>query len=116
MYAWLNDGDGNFILSNDLFPEGNPCFAGTECSSSNPTTINKSVLVADFNGDGLDDIYNGANIVLSDNGKFYNHTDKLPSDFANACGDVFCFTHDAYASDVEGDNDLDIFHSYLRLM
>ena len=109
VYAWLNDGDGNFIYSNDLFPEGNPCFAGTECSSSNPTTINKSVLVADFNGDGLDDIYNGANIVLSDNGKFYNHTDKLPSDFANACGDVFCFTHGAYASDVEGDNDLDIF-------
>ena len=34
VYAWLNDGDGNFILSNDLF-EGNPCFAGTECSSSN---------------------------------------------------------------------------------
>ena len=107
VFAFLNDGDGNFILSNELFPEGNPCFAGTECT--NTTTHNKGVLVADFNGDGLDDIYNGSNFVLSNNGKFYNHTDRIPTELSQACGDAFCFTHDAYTSDVEGDGDLDIF-------
>ena len=106
VYAWINDGDGNFILDNDIFADGNPCVAGTNCNSA---THNKGLLVADFNGDGIDDLYHGSNLILSDSGKLYTHTDRIPAELSNCEGGKFCFTHDAYASDVEGDNDIDIF-------
>ena len=106
VFAFLNDGDGNFILSQELFPEGNPCFRGQNCVNAGH---NKGVLVADFNGDGIDDIYHGNNMVLSDNGVFYNHNDRMPAELVDMCGEDFCWTHDAYASDVENDGDQDIF-------
>ena len=106
VFAFLNDGDGNFILDNDIFADGNPCIAGTDCNSA---THNKGLLVADFNGDGIDDLYHGSNLILSDNGKLYTHTDRIPAELSNCKDGKFCFTHDAYASDVEGDGDLDIF-------
>ena len=106
VFAFVNDGDGNFILKQDLFPDGNPCFRGSDCNNAQH---NKGVLVADFNGDGIDDIFQGANIVLSNDNKLFLHTDKMPADLVEMCGDTFCFVHDAYNNDVDGDGDQDIF-------
>ena len=113
LFAFLNDGDGNFVLSNDLFPEGNPCIKGEDCD--NDTESQGGVVVADFNGDGLDDIYQGTTLVLSDNGKFYDKGDThlpiaelfekcMPSQWAS-----MCFLHDADVGDADGDGDIDIF-------
>ena len=113
LFAFLNDGDGNFVLSNDLFPEGNPCFRGAECD--NNTEHQKGLLVEDFNGDGIDDIYQGTTLVLSDNGKFYDKGDThLPMEelFNKCMAGQFnsgCFSHDADTGDADGDGDMDIF-------
>ena len=113
LFAFLNDGAGNLILSNDLFPEGNPCFRGSECA--NNTEHLKGLVVADFNGDGLDDVYQGTTLVLSHNGKFYDKGDThLPmSDIFDQCAvSAFhrgCFQHDADIGDADGDGDIDIF-------
>lgn len=113
LFAFLNDGDGNFVLSNDLFPEGNPCFRGEDCD--NNTEHQKGLLVEDFNGDGIDDIYQGTTLVLSDNGKFYDKGDThLPmEELFNKCMvgqfNSGCFSHDADTGDADGDGDMDIF-------
>ena len=113
LFAFLNDGDGNFILSNDLFPEGNPCFRGSGCD--NNTEHQKGLVVADFNGDGIDDIYQGTTLVLSDNGKLYDKGDThLPmAELFEKCMpgqyNSMCFQHDADVGDADGDGDIDIF-------
>lgn len=113
LFAFLNDGDGNFVLSNDLFPEGNPCFRGSDCD--NNTEHQKGLIVADFNGDGIDDLYQGTTLVLSDNGKFYDKGDThLPMEelFDQCMSGSYnsgCFSHDADFGDADGDGDMDIF-------
>lgn len=109
LLAFVNDGDGNFILRDDLFPAGNPCLVGsdTDCNVAE----HRRFLVADFNNDGVDDLYQGTTLVLSDNGSLYDKRDThLPLDmFADCHGGKNCFLHDAYAADSDNDGDKDIF-------
>jgi hypothetical protein len=116
VFAFLNDGDGNFILSTDIFPDGIPCMRGSaeDCNDSEHL---KSVVVADFNGDGLDDFYQGTTLLLSDNGYFYDKRDtNLPIDlfeqFARGENNGMGWTHDAHGADIDSDGDIDIFIPY----
>ena len=113
VFAFLNDGYGHFILSNHIFPDGIPCLRGSaeHCNDSEHV---KGTVIADFNGDGQDDFYQGTTLLLSDNGYFYDKRDtNLPLDlyesFASGEHNGLGFTHDAYAADIDGDNDVDIF-------
>ena len=113
VFAFVNDGAGNFILSNDIFPDGIPCMRGS-AEGCNDSEHLKSVVVADFNGDGLDDFYQGTTLLLSDNGYFYDKRDtNLPLEhfekFSRGENNGMGFTHDAHASDIDGDGDIDIF-------
>lgn len=120
VFAFINDGYGNFILSTEIFPEGIPCLRGS-AEPCNDSEHLKSTVVADFNGDGLDDFYQGTTLLLSDNGYYYDMRDThLPIEFFerfmpgenNSMG----FTHDAHAADADGDGDIDIFIPYASPM
>lgn len=120
VFAFLNDGYGHFILSNHIFPDGIPCLRGSaeHCNDSEHV---KGTVVADFNGDGQDDFYQGTTLLLSDNGYFYEKRDtNLPLDFYEsfASGEYngLGFTHDAYAADIDGDDDIDIFIPFVSPM
>lgn len=119
IHAFINDGKGHFKLSNDTVFDG-----GIACSQQG-TTIYKDrvidpkcgstigsgrhILVADFNGDGMDDIFGGMVLHLSDKGKLYNRTlTNLPSYFSSGFVDNM-FRHDQYAGDATGDGNLDVF-------
>ena len=105
LFAWINDGNGHFTLDQSVFAEGTPCFMGSECGNN---FVHSGMLVADFNGDGMDDIYQNQHYYLSDNGKLYNKSSDLPSIGITSCKSD-CFTHDSDAGDADGDGDLDIF-------
>ena len=120
VFAFLNDGDGNFILSTDIFPDGIPCMRGS-AEGCNDSEHLKSVVVADFNGDGLDDFYQGTTLLLSDNGYFYDKRDtNLPLDLfdqmARGENNGMGFTHDAHGADIDSDGDIDIFIPYASPM
>ena len=105
LFAWINDGTGHFTLDQSIFADGTHCFMGTDCAydSTNPT----GMLVADFNGDGMDDIYQNISLLLSDNSKLYNKSNLLPSIFSECANN--CWSHDTDYGDVDGDGDFDIF-------
>lgn len=128
IHAFINDGTGHFKLSNDkVFDGGKACtssgaefpeqFGGapgalpkdrnSECGFQ--LGVVRHVLVADFNKDGMDDIFGGMVLHLSNNGKLYNKTlANLPEYFRKDHMDPL-FTHDQYAGDATGDGNLDIF-------
>lgn len=117
LMAWINDGEGHFTLSLDIFADGVfPCISdGTmytgstdfRCGSADGYT--NGMLVADFNGDGMSDYYDTGLLYLSNNGKLENKGQSNLPDmfFADHIGRVF--VHDADYGDAEGDGDLDIF-------
>jgi hypothetical protein len=119
IHAFINDGKGHFKLSDNIVFDG-----GVACSQQGTSyykgritdpkcgsTVGSArhILVADFNGDGMDDIFGGMVLHLSDKGKLYNKTlTNLPSYFSS--GNVEnMFRHDQYAGDATGDGKLDIF-------
>jgi len=121
LHAFLNDGNGGFTYAPDLI-QGSNCigygvFEGKtdpnhECGFTNGW---QRPIVGDFNGDGIDDYFRTGNYFLSNDGKLSRQNNKLPSwmmeyDSSWAMGGPW--THDNYASDVEGDGDLDIFGNY----
>jgi hypothetical protein len=128
IHAFINDGKGHFKLSNDVvFDGGKACTSsGAEfpaqfggASGALPKNKNslcgyqigvpRHILVADFNKDGMDDIFGGMVLQLSNNGKLYNKTlTNLPEYFRKDHMDPL-FTHDQYAGDATGDGNLDIF-------
>ncbi len=117
LMAWINDGDGHFTLSLDIFADGVfPCISdGTmytgstdfRCGSADGYT--NGMLVADFNGDGMSDYYDTGILYLSNNGKLENKGQSNLPDmfFADHIGRIF--VHDADNGDADGDGDLDIF-------
>ncbi len=123
LMAFINDGDGNFILSNDIF-EGSTCLYGggpnsyehTRDNQGDPygdcawTDSNRGGVSADFNGDGITDLFLGSSLMLSENGKIVNksHT-NLPEDlfFNTELGSLFF--HDVAIGDADNDTDIDIF-------
>lgn len=128
IHAFINDGKGHFKLSNNIvFDSGKACTSsGAEFPAQfggAPTALPKDrnskcgyqigvarhILVADFNKDGMEDIFGGMVLQLSNDGKLYNKTlTNLPDYFRKDHMNPL-FTHDQYAGDATGDGHLDIF-------
>ena len=121
LHAFLNDGNGHFNYAPELF-SGSTCInygdldnktdANHECGYT--VHLQRSI-VADFNGDGIDDFFKSGNYFLSNDGVISKQNDKLPDWFSNYDGDSwlpFAYTHDNYAGDADGDGDLDVFGNY----
>jgi hypothetical protein len=124
IHAFINDGQGHFMLSNDsVFDSGKACTSsGAEFPAQfgrPPKDRNskcgyqlgvvRHVLVADFNKDGVEDIFGGMVLQLSNGSKLYNKTlTNLPEYFRKDHMDPL-FTHDQYAADATGDSNLDVF-------
>ena len=125
LHAFLNDGNGHFVYAPELFAGGSaPCInygdldyktdPNHECGFSRHFSRS---LVADFNGDGIDDFFRPSILHLSNNGVFENmSTSNLPSwMFAiddNPDTKNGAYSHDMYAGDIDNDGDLDIFGSW----
>ena len=117
LMAWINDGNGHFTLSPDIFADGEfPCISDSvnnsndlnlRCGSAEGYT--NGMLVSDFNGDGISDYYDTGILYLSNNGKLENKSiSNLPDlFFQEHIGRIF--VHDADDGDADGDGDLDIF-------
>ena len=118
LWAFYNDGNGQFrpeqmgcIGHGDLDYKTDP---NHECGF---VSSFQRPIVADFNGDGIDDFYKTSILYLSGADGHENKSFQLPDfqfvNYAIYSGDLTgAWTHDNYASDVDGDGDLDIFAHY----
>ena len=105
LFAWINDGNGHFTLDQSVFADGTPCFMGSECDNN---FVHSGMVVADLNGDGMDDVYQNQTLLLSNNSKLYDQSNTLPTLGIDTCTN-HCYTHDIAIGDAEGDGDNDIF-------
>lgn len=119
MLTFINDGEGHYKLASELFENNTfPCVWGggnidaktdpyDKCGFQQGLTNGK--IVADFNGDGISDYYDTSVLYLSINGVLQNKSySNLPDMFFDTrYGPLF--VHDAYAGNLDNDNDLDIF-------
>jgi hypothetical protein len=122
IHAFLNDGEGHFALSTEsIFGSNNVCSAqggigpkaipakSRESECGYTTGPLRHALLADFNNDGMVDIYAYFVLYLSENGRLQNKTlTHLPEYFRQPYM-AAVFTHDHYAADVDSDGDIDIF-------
>ncbi len=116
---YLNDGNGRLVEDLSIYSEGQP--------PEHPFAYR--LVVADFNNDGVDDVFAGSMglqyrdpdygnnfilpypdlLLLSDsNGKFYDASHHI-NDQNNGEGKLCGFSHDASAGDIDNDGDIDIF-------
>ena len=125
LHAFLNDGNGHFVYSPELFAGGtSPCInygdldykedPYHECGFSRHFSRS---LVADFNGDGIDDFFRPSILHLSNNGVIENKSHSNLPDWMFAIDDNpdsknGAYSHDMYAGDIDNDGDLDIFGSW----
>ena len=119
LFAFINDGNGHFTLDLDVFNGDEfPCFdyghyslnkdKQSDCGWFNG--FQRQPLVADFNGDGMDDVYYPTILHLSDNGVLKNRSlTHLPQWYRQT--ELPLHQHDQYAGDADGDNDIDIYLS-----
>jgi len=116
LYTFINDGNGGFEPAPYMFADGQfPCVKSTD-DLFNPSDPNDKCgyywsllyrpVIEDFNGDGIDDFFFTSLLFLSENGKWVNRSDTLPSLFRD--GNPL-FTHGTTAGDVGNDGDIDIF-------
>lgn len=101
----LNDGNGSLVLATSSV------FSGTVPAVQHPT----QVVIADFNGDGVSDIfvadhgydahpypgYQNTLVLTAPGGKLVDATSNLPQQND--------FTHSACAADIDGDGDIDLY-------
>lgn len=119
MFAFVNDGNGHFTLDLSVFDGDEfPCMNYGHYSSNTDKQsdcgwfngFQRQPLVADFNGDGMDDVFYPTILHLSDNGVLKNRSlTHLPSWYRETT--LPGHQHDQYAGDADGDNDLDIYLS-----
>ncbi len=122
VHAFINDGRGHFQLSNTtVFATGTACIRqggigpqalvaknkNSNCGYSTGST--RHALVADFNNDGMDDIFGSMTLHLSDKGVLHNKTLSNIPDYFRSSHMGPLFTHDQYAGDATGDKHIDIF-------
>ena len=118
LWAFYNTGNGQFrperigcIGYGDLDYKTDPSHAcGFVSHIQRP-------IVADFNGDGLDDFYKTSILYLSGENGLENSSNQLPefqfTQYHEQPGDLSgAWTHDNYAGDIDNDGDLDIFGIY----
>jgi len=101
----LNDGNGSMMLATSSV------FSGTVPAVQHP----RQVVIADFNGDGVSDIfvadhgydanpfpgYQNTLVLTAPNGKLVDATSNLPQQND--------YTHSACAADIDGDEDIDLY-------
>lgn len=101
----LNAGNGSLVLATSSV------FSGTVPAVQHP----RQVVIADFNGDGISDIfvadhgydappfpgYQNTLVLTTPNGKLVDGTGNLPPQDD--------FTHSACAADIDGDDDIDLY-------
>ena len=122
VHAFINDGQGHFKLTDStVFATGIGCIrqGGTgpqalaaknknsECGYSTGST--RHALVADFNNDGMDDIFGSMTLHLSDKGVLYNKTLSNIPDYFRSSHMGALFTHDQYAGYATNNKSLDVF-------
>ena len=118
MLAWINDGYGHFALESNVFENQEfPCVYGNGPQVDNTdlnslcgfTQGNNYPIVRDFNGDGISDFLNIAQLLISDNGVITNKSQQnLPEIFfQDHIGPVF--VHRFVPGDMDNDGDLDVF-------
>ena len=116
---YLNNGEGRFAEDLNIYAAGHP--------PTHPFAYR--VVVEDFNGDGIDDVFAGSMgiqvrgpsheedyigpyphlLLLSDqNGQLVKAEENIEDNNAGAAS-LCSFAHDASAGDVDGDQDVDIF-------
>tara|TARA_B100001093_G_scaffold405960_1_gene394315 strand:+ start:965 stop:2794 length:1830 start_codon:yes stop_codon:yes gene_type:complete len=116
---YLNDGNGRLMENLDIYQSGTP--------TNHPFAYR--TIAADFNGDGIDDIFAGSmgiqyrsedytknfinpypHLLLLSNkdGKFEDASSQI-EDQNNGDGQLCNFAHDASSGDPDGDGDIDIF-------
>ena len=116
---YLNDGNGRLMENLDIYQSGTP--------TNHPFAYR--TIAADFNGDGVDDIFAGSmgiqyrsedytknfinpypHLLLLSNqdGKFVDASSQI-EDQNNGDGQLCNFAHDASSGDPDGDGDIDIF-------
>ena len=116
---FLNDGEGRFAEDLNIYSTGKP--------PNHPSAYRS--IAADFNGDGIDDIFLGSMgiqyrsedysqnfinphphllLLSNDEGKFDDKSSQI-EDQNNGNGQLCNFAHDASSGDPDADGDIDIF-------
>lgn len=123
---YINDGFGHLYEDNSIYFTGN-----------NPThPFAYRLAIADFNGDGIDDIFGGSMgkqvrleddsqsyispyphllLLSNEDGQFQDKSSNI-EDMNNGEGQKCGFAHDASSGDFDGDGDVDIYACNLLLV